>query len=164
VLPAWLDSDVIPQKDWPALMVALGTGILEAAGVPTPDARLLALELNGRFVEFLKDSVPDARLEVLHESAERVAELLEARGRPADYVISGIPFSTMPREVRASILARTRAALAPGGAFLVYQFSGRVLPHLRAEFGRVDRGFAPLNVLPARVFRCRVDGRADARS
>jgi hypothetical protein len=44
--------------------------------------------------------------------------------------------------------------LEPGGAFLVYQFSTRVLQDLQRVFGYVGRKFQPLNVLPAHLFIC----------
>ncbi len=44
--------------------------------------------------------------------------------------------------------------LEPGGAFLVYQFTTRVLSDLKRIFGYVGRRFEPLNVLPAHLFIC----------
>ena len=94
-------------------------------------------------------------MQVVHGSAADVAHVLEESGyAKADYIISGIPFSTMPEELRNSILQTTHAVLDAEGAFLVYQFSTRVLPDLKRIFGRVDRGFEPLNILPAHVFYC----------
>ena len=72
----------------------------------------------------------------------------------ADYIISGIPFSTIPAPVREQILRKTCDVLEPGGAFLVYQFSTRVLQDLKRVFGYVGRRFQPLNVLPAHLFIC----------
>jgi hypothetical protein len=56
--------------------------------------------------------------------------------------------------VREAILQKTRDVLEPGGAFLVYQFSTRVLQDLKRIFGYVGRKFEPLNVLPAHLFIC----------
>ena len=70
----------------------------------------------------------------------------------ASYVISGIPFSTLPRREREHILRQTLAVLETDGKLAVYQFSSRVLPDLERIFGYVERGFAPLNVLPAHLF------------
>jgi hypothetical protein len=47
--------------------------------------------------------------------------------------------------------------LEPRGAFLVYQFSTRVLQDLQRIFYVVRRQFEPLNVLPAYLFFCRPD-------
>lgn len=119
-----------------------------------PDGALVVLETNADFVGFLRTSMPDPRLHVVHASAADVRRVLDDLGLgAADYVISGIPFSTLPRDVYEATLAATRDVLAPDGAFLVYQFSTAVLRGLRRTFSRVERGFEPLNVPPAQLFR-----------
>lgn len=120
-----------------------------------PDGHVVAIETNRDFVRFLGAAMPDPRLHVVQGSAADVQEILERLGLPgASYIISGIPFSTMPDGLRTDIVRKTRAALEPGGAFLVYQFSSRVLPDLQRTFEVVKRGFEPLNVLPAHLFVC----------
>jgi phospholipid N-methyltransferase len=121
-----------------------------------PDATLIAIETNPQFVAFLRSSIDDARLKVVEESAEKIVEILRDSGYAgANYIVSGIPFSTMPPDVRERTLRYTNMALAPGGAFLVFQFSTRVLRDLRRIFRDVRRRFEFLNVLPAHLFICR---------
>jgi phospholipid N-methyltransferase len=120
-----------------------------------PDAHLIALETNREFVHFLQRSTSDPRLQVVHGSAAAVRGALQAnRLARADFVISGIPFSTLPAAERQAVLHATRAVLQPEGAFLVYQFSPMVLTSLRQVFSQVRRGFQPLNVPPAQLFYC----------
>jgi phospholipid N-methyltransferase len=119
------------------------------------DAALIAIEMNPDFVSYLQGSIADPRLRVVQGSAADVEEILRRAGcGRADYIISGIPFSTIPAPVREAILQKTRDVLEPGGAFLVYQFSTRVLQDLKRIFGYVGRKFEPLNVLPAHLFIC----------
>ena len=120
------------------------------------DAILIAIEMNPDFVRYLRCTISDPRLKVVEGSAEAVDEILKRFGSSrADYIISGIPFSTIPSEVRERILQKTCEVLKPRGAFLVYQFSSRVLQDLMRIFGYVGRGFELLNVLPAHLFFCR---------
>ena len=120
-----------------------------------PDATLIAIETNPQFVAFLRSSIDDARLKVVEESAEKIIEILRDSGYAgANYIVSGIPFSTMAPDVRERTLRYTNMALAPGGAFLVFQFSTRVLRDLRRIFRDVRRRFEFLNVLPAHLFIC----------
>jgi phospholipid N-methyltransferase len=163
VIPSsrFLVRKALDQIDWSRarLVVEYGPGmgtftgeILKRMG---PDGRLLVFETHPDFVRHLEQSIHDPRLEVIHDSAEEVAAALGARGGgPADYVISGIPFSLMPDGVRDSILRNTRSVLDPTGAFLVYQFSPSIRAHLQGVFSEVDWGFEPRNFLPAMVFRC----------
>jgi phospholipid N-methyltransferase len=119
------------------------------------DATLIAIETNPDFVRYLGDAIDDKRLRIIQGSAAQVDEILRRFGcLRADYIISGIPFSTIPAPEREQILRKTRDVLEPGGAFLVYQFSTRVLQDLQRVFGYVGRKFQPLNVLPAHLFIC----------
>lgn len=120
-----------------------------------PDASLIAIEMNPDFVRYLGEAISDKRLKVVQGSAADVDEILRRFGFVrADYIISGIPFSTIAAPVREQILRKTHDVLEPGGAFLVYQFSTRVLQDLKRVFGYVGRKFQPLNVLPAHLFIC----------
>jgi phospholipid N-methyltransferase len=162
----FLIRQLLRPIDWAAARVIVeygpGVGVItdEILKRMRPDAVLVAIEMNPEFVEFLRASLPDPRLHVVQASAESVDEILRNLGHPkANYIISGIPFSTIDRRLRERILRRTSAVIAPGGAFLVYQFSTRVLPDLQRIFLYVRRQFEPLNVLPAHLFFCQ-PGRA----
>jgi len=121
-----------------------------------PDAVLIVIETNPEFVAFLRSAIADPRLKVVEAPADEVVDILRDSGyTSADYIISGIPFSTMAPDVRERTLRYTQIALAPGGVFLVFQFSTRVLPDLRRVFRDVRRRFEFLNVLPAHLFICR---------
>ncbi|HZQ45433.1 MAG TPA: rRNA adenine N-6-methyltransferase family protein [Verrucomicrobiae bacterium] len=120
-----------------------------------PGAILLAIETNGEFTEYLRETLSDSRLHVVHGSAADVATWLAQLGcRQVDYVISGIPFSTIPGTVREGILRATHAVLRPHGVFLVYQYSRQVLPSLKKTFGRVHRNFMLFKVVPMWLFHC----------
>jgi phospholipid N-methyltransferase len=120
-----------------------------------PDARLVVFEMNQDFVSYLGRAFPDPRMHVVHGSAENVQRELERlKLEGADYIISGIPFTTMPEEVREKIMSESREALNPGGSALVYQFTRTVLPYLKSHFHKIDQDFEPRNILPTRLFYC----------
>lgn len=153
---------VLDEIDWSRarVIVEYGPGVGTLTGEMLrrmgPEGRLVAIEMNGDFVRFLRRSYPDERLRVLHGSAAEADELLRCEGMErADYVVSGIPHATIAPALRERILGRTRDLLEPDGAFLVYQFTRAVLPYLRRHFGEVRQEFEPLNVMPARLFFCR---------
>jgi len=110
----------------------VGTFTTEILRRMRPDAVLVVLETNTDFVQFLRAKLQDNRLHVVHGSAaDAGAVLARLQLNRADYVISGIPYTTMSPELRESILRTTHAVLDPNGAFLVYQFTRAVLPHLQ---------------------------------
>ena len=159
---SFLMNRVLRQIDWERakVVVEYGPGIgnftAEILKKLRPDAALVVFELNPEFAEFLRRSIPDSRLHVVCGSAADVQSKLRCLGwRNADYVLSGIPFSTMPEEVRDKILNETRSVLSPEGAVLIYQFSPSVMPHLQSNFERVEKDFELLNILPAHIFCCR---------
>jgi len=163
VIPSsrYLVKNLLSHVDWQRarVIVEYGPGIgnmtREILKRMRPDAVLVAIELNPEFVEFIHREITDPRLRVLRGSAGEIREILQRLGlEHADYVISGIPYSTMPEMVRRKILAETRSVLQPQGSFLVYQFTRTVLPYLQPIFANVQQGFEPRNILPARLFFC----------
>ncbi len=125
-----------------------------------PDAKLIAIDTNPDFCEYLRHEFNDPRLIVANRSATDLGLILNEYGCDgADYVISGLPFSTLPPGVGPAIVKATRTSLKPGGIFLVYQFSPKVADFLRLEFNLIDRGFEPLNVPPAQLFFAYADDR-----
>jgi phospholipid N-methyltransferase len=157
----FLTESVVRRVDWSKAKViveygpGVGTITREILRRMGPQARLLVLETNGDFIQYLRDALSDPRLDVVHASAELVDEVLAQLKLPlADYVISGVPFSLLREGVRQAIIGKTRAVLRPEGAFLVYQFSGVVLPCLKRTFRSVHQHFELRNVLPARLFYC----------
>jgi phospholipid N-methyltransferase len=160
----FLIRQLLEPVDWSQGRVIVeygpGVGVITAEVLRRmrPDAILIAIETNPDFVRHLRESIADERLHVVEGSAESVDEVLRRYGQSnASYVISGIPFSTIPAPVRERILLKTCEVLKPGGSFLVYQFSSRVLEDLQRIFRYVQRQFEPLNVLPAHLFFCQPD-------
>jgi phospholipid N-methyltransferase len=121
----------------------------------SPQAKLLSIEINPRFVHLLR-RMPDPRLAVHEGSA---SEIMQALGKhelpPADAILSGIPFSTMSRSLGLEILRSVHDALAPGGVFVAYQVRDRVEDLGRVVFGSAQVKTVILNVPPMRIYRWR---------
>jgi phospholipid N-methyltransferase len=154
-----LIDKMLGRVDWPntKLFVEYGPGVgtftrpvLERMSA---DATLVTIDTNPDFTRYLKESISDPRLVAVNGSAADVEKILADRNLgPADYVLSGLPFSTLPPGVGDAIAAATAKVLRPGGAFLVYQFSPKVLDFIKPCFDHVDRGFEWINVPPATLF------------
>ena len=133
----------------------VGTITREVLRRMRPDAKMVVIEMNDDFVRFLGSSLRDPRLHVVHGSAADVARILAELGLDrADYVFSGIPFSTMPKAIGEAIVQATRDVLRADGRFLVYQFSPAVGRMLERVFAKVRSEFEPLNIPPARLWYC----------
>jgi len=154
-----LIEKMLRPVDWEntRLFVEYGPGvgtftrpILDLLG---PDAKLVTIDTNPDFTKYLTQSIDDPRLIAVTGSAADVATILAERGLgQADYVVSGLPFSTLPPGVGEAIAEATAKVIRPGGAFLVYQFSPKVKDFIQPHFERIDRGFEWVNVPPATLF------------
>jgi phospholipid N-methyltransferase len=157
----YLTRDLLRQVEWEhaRVIVEYGPGVGTITGEILrrlrDDGVLVIIERNAEFVDFLQRNFDDPRVRVFHGSAADVASMLQTLAIDyADYIISGIPYSTMPPSLRENILRESHKVLRPGGAFLVYQFTSAVVPALRRVFGDVRQQFVLRNILPARIFSC----------
>jgi len=154
---------LLGQVDWSAtrLFVEYGPGV----GTFTkpilkrlaPGARLIAIDTCRDFIDHLSARISDPRLCLVHGSAADIDAILAeyAEGESADYILSGLPFSTLPPGVGDRITAATAGALAPGGAFLVYQYSLFVLPLLKRHFHSVAQRRTWRNIPPCHLITAR---------
>ncbi|HVI80476.1 MAG TPA: rRNA adenine N-6-methyltransferase family protein [Candidatus Acidoferrum sp.] len=157
----FLVKDLMSEIDWDRarVLVEFGPGVgtitREVLKRMRPDAVLVVIELNEEFVQYLGATIRDPRLRIVHGSAAHVRRILAEQGlAPADCIISGLPYSLLPEELRKEIVSESRQALKAEGSLLVFQFSPSVLPYLKSSFSSVKLGFQLLNILPARIFHC----------
>jgi phospholipid N-methyltransferase len=154
-----LIDKMLEPVDWATtrLFVEYGPGVgtftrpvLDRLG---PDAILVTIDTNADFTHYLKQQIDDPRLVAITGSAADVEAILADRKLgEADYVLSGLPFSTLPPGVGDAIAEATAKVIRPGGAFLVYQFSPKVRDFIEPHFAPIKRGFEWINVPPATLF------------
>jgi phospholipid N-methyltransferase len=154
-----LIDKMLEPVDWATtrLFVEYGPGVgtftkpvLDRLG---PDATLVTIDTNADFTHYLKQQIDDPRLVAITGSAADVEAILADRNLgEADYVLSGLPFSTLPPGVGDAIAEATAKVIRPGGAFLVYQFSPKVRDFIEPHFAPIKRGFEWINVPPATLF------------
>ena len=113
------------------------------------DGTLIVIDTNRLFIDYLNRHIHDSRFIAVHGSAEDVEEIIRAHGHDqADYILSGLPFSTLPDGVGHRIAAATYRAIEEGGAFLTYQFSKVARDLTGQHFDRVDSDWEYLNIPP----------------
>ena len=118
-----------------------------------PDATLIAIDTNADFIRYLRHAITAPRFAAVNGSAADVEQIVRDHGHDgADYVLSGLPFSTLPPGVGPAIAAATQRVLRPGGAFLVYQFSPKVKDFLPPHFPAIDHAMEWWNVPPAQLY------------
>lgn len=156
-----LIKDMLSKVDWAntKLFVEYGPGVgtfcQHVLDRLAPDAQLIAIDTNPDFVGYLREGIRDPRFSVVNGSAADVAAIIADHGHEqADYVLSGLPFSTLPPGVGDQIAAATHRVIRPGGAFLVYQYHPRVRAFFTPYFERIDHRMEWWNIPPAQLFWC----------
>jgi len=117
------------------------------------DGMLLVIDTNPLFIDYLRKTITDSRFVAVLGSAADVEDIVRAHGhQKADYVLSGLPFSTLPRGVAPAIAEATWNVLRTDGAFLVYQFRPKVREFMALHFRHIDDAIEPINVPPAFLY------------
>lgn len=105
-----------------------------------PDAHLMLIESNPRFVRVLRKTLSDPRVSVWEGSAEDVQQRIHASGNvAADIIVSGIPFSDIKEPARSEIIRNAFDALTPNGRMITYQYRRTAEKMLRNVFPRIRR-------------------------
>ena len=124
----------------------------------SPDSRLIMIELNPDFVEILQ-KIDDPRVSVHRQSAEEAEAIAQNCGAlEADYILSGIPFSFLPVQVKDNILTATYRLLREDGYFLAYQTSMHLRKPIEKHFGAVEMSFEIRNIPPMCIYEARKNG------
>lgn len=148
---AMLDlADLSPARRLVELGAGTGVYTGEILARMSPQASLVALEIDPHLVELLQRRVQDPRLRVVCDSAENISAYLD--GGQADVIVSGLPFTSLGADLRRRILDAARAALAPEGTMLVLQYSPLVRAELRRRFATLRQRICLRNVPPAFLF------------
>jgi phospholipid N-methyltransferase len=157
----FLIKTLLSEIDWDKTRViveygpGVGTITREILRRMHPHCTLVVIEMNDEFVRHLKETLIDRRLRVVHGTATQVGAVLARLAFPAaDYIISSIPFTTMPKATRWQVIQESRRALRDGGRFIVLQFTPTVASHLEPVFTQVEFDFELLNFPPALIFHC----------
>ncbi len=122
-----------------------------------PESRLLLIEINESFCDDLREKYaahPKAdAIEVLNKSAGNLDEICTDQGiKELDYVVSGLPLTTLPDELSDRVLHAVHRTLKPGGKYVQFQYSQDYRDNIEEIFGPVDLHRVWLNIFPAWVY------------
>jgi phosphatidylethanolamine/phosphatidyl-N-methylethanolamine N-methyltransferase len=120
-----------------------------------PDAALVAFETNKAFCDTLNEKMPDKRLHVINDSAEKIQEYLGKLGLgKADIVLSGLPLTNIPEPIKSNIVAESANCLKPDGLYTQYQYLTTARKILKKYFKVVKVRWTPANLPPAFYYIC----------
>ena len=138
----WLVKKVakVAELDRAMRIIELGPGIggttraiLKQMSV---DAELVTVEINPKFIEHINNTIDDSRLTISDKGAQNLPEIIKEQGwDDVDVIISGIPFTTLPKGLDLAIMDSIHETLKPNGLFLAYQFRDHVSKLAEPLFG-----------------------------
>lgn len=145
-------------KDYDGLVVELGAGtgaitneLLDRGIAPN---NLISIEMSASLSTYLQHRFPNVR--VIQGDAEELQQIIDqSTGRPntsVDYIVSSLPFRSLPREVCQKIAQQITQILTSAGRLIQFTY------HLRSKNFTPFNGFTSLrskivwaNIPPARV-------------
>ena len=118
------------------------------------DAQLISVEINQKFIDHIEKTIDDQRLTMSNKGAQNLVEIMDEYGwESADVIISGIPFTTLPKGMDKAIVQSIYDALKPGGIFLAYQLRDHISKLAQPLFGNYTfKKVEFKNIPPMRIY------------
>lgn len=123
-----------------------------------PGTTLFLLESNKKFCMLLRKKYAGEKdMIIVYGSAEHVDSYLKKYGiRKVDYVVSGLPFASLPKNVSETILHKTGEILGQEGLFITFQYTLLKKAFIAEHFTRMNQERVLRNLPPAYILKCRV--------
>lgn len=137
-----------------------GTGVFTEKLVKNKmkDTILVLVEYNRTFYEQLMDNYNKYNnIVIINDSAENVCKhLKEYNIKSVDYVVSGLPFASLPKDVSRRILKTTTKILVKNGLFITFQYTLLKKEFISGYFSHLNYERVLFNLPPAYVLKCRI--------
>lgn len=117
---------------------------------------IIIIEHNHEFYNLLKEKYKEKEnLYIINGSAEYVDKYLNMYNIPrVDYIVSGLPFASLPENVSTTILNKTRDILFDKGKFITFQYTLLKKEFINKYFNTINLQREFINIPPAYVFCC----------
>lgn len=121
------------------------------------ETSVILIESNKNFYDDLKKKYGHKKnVIIINESAENIDNILRQYNiKKVDYVISGLPFASLPIEVSEKILRKTSMLLKENGNFVTFQYSLFKKKFIRKFFSNMNIKLVVRNLPPAYVLECK---------
>ncbi|WP_053362502.1 rRNA adenine N-6-methyltransferase family protein [Bacillus sp. FJAT-27251] len=135
-----------------------GTGVFtdEILKKRSDDTWVMLIESDRNFYSFLKRKYKDTEnLLIVNGSAEDIDHFVKTYDfKRIDYIISGLPFTSLPKQVSDDILNKTRKLLGEKGRFITFQYTLLKKAYFKESFGKVTIKREYRNFPPAYILNC----------
>ncbi|MBN1069536.1 SAM-dependent methyltransferase [Clostridium botulinum] len=121
------------------------------------DTIVILIEINNEFFKGLNKLYGyKENVIILNESAENIDKILEKYSiRNVDYIVSGLPFASLPKEVSETVLTKTSKIIKRNGKFITFQYTLFKEKYIKNFFSIVNHKKVIRNFPPAYVLTCK---------
>lgn len=137
-----------------------GTGVFTDAilKMRKKETILLLFESNKIFFDLLDNKYKNTQnLYIIHDSAEHIGKYMAMYHIPwIDFIISGLPFASLPQHISENILTQAKMHLRQDGRFIAFQYTLFKKKIFRQYFTRIEIKRESRNIPPAYVFCCSI--------
>lgn len=121
------------------------------------DAKVFLIEINKEFYDSLMRIYGHKKnVIIINTSVEYIDEILiQYNIDKIDYIVSGLPFSSLPKETSKKILSSTSKILAQNTEFITFQYTLFKLNLFRKYFKDIRYKKVMRNLPPAYVLSCK---------
>lgn len=121
------------------------------------DTIVILIEINKNFYNKLNEVYGHKKnVIIINDSAENIDIILKKYSiKKVDYILSGLPFTSLPNEVSRNILIKTSKIIENKSQFITFQYSLLKLNFFREYFNNINYKKVRKNLPPAFVFICK---------
>lgn len=135
-----------------------GTGIFteEILRKRNSNTIIMLIECNEKFYKMLKNKYRyEENIYIIKDSAENIDYYINRYDiNKVDYIVSGLPFTNLPKYMSETILEKTKMILGNDGVFITFQYTKLKMSLINNYFKNIKINKEFFNFPPAYVFRC----------
>ena len=107
------------------------------------------------FFKILKEKINDERVILINDSAEKIGFYIKNQKiTKVDYIISALPLSLIPVDIKNSIIQNSIKYLKNDGQYVQFQYTPYDYRRLKRYFNKVKLSLTFTNFPPAFLYRC----------
>lgn len=135
-----------------------GTGVFteELIICKKVETKLLLIESNTEFYNLLKSKYGHIKnMYIINDSAEKIGYYIDRYNiESVDYIVSGLPFTSLPKDMAEKILNNTKEILKDTGIFITFQYTMLKKSFISNFFKNIKVRKEFINFPPAYVLSC----------
>ncbi|MCM2677483.1 class I SAM-dependent methyltransferase [Alkalicoccobacillus plakortidis] len=121
------------------------------------ETTIVLVEYNKEFFNILKENFEnEPNLFIINDSAENIEKHLnDLNITSVDFIVSGLPFASLPTEMSDKILTNTLNILNQNGLFITFQYTKLKIAYMERFFPHIQIEKEYRNVPPAYILSCK---------